>query len=180
MKEIVVDATPGVIALFLLDPSHITGSVEGSNEGSPGYNSFLSIAALYGFNHRNINIDAIQNNTTYEYSLKDIYKMKSFPDEYNTRMLSSIEDNIVTPLIVVPFSVEKKTNSETENSAEKMIDILQNTVISTVVANPPKIVTDEPPSVVIDQTPVMPLRRSRKGKSVGGSTSTNSVSQGTF
>ena len=136
MKEILVNALPGVLALFLLDANHFTNDENNQEDSdskqaeSEEFLKCLPIVAPYGFNHRNINIDAIQQNSTYDYSLKDVYSKNIFPYEYNNNMISSIEDNIITPVIIVPFSVEKDGNPE---FSDRLINILHNTSITDYV-----------------------------------------------
>jgi hypothetical protein len=165
MKEILINALPGVLALFLLDADYCT-TTEKRNEcdettDSVDNTQFLPVVAPYGFNHRNINIEAIQQNTTYDYSLKDVYSKQIFSNEYNNNMISSIEDNIDTPVIIVPFSIEKERKSE---SNDKLMNILNNTAIANYIAIPPKISIDLPP-VEIAQTPVQMSGSSDQGQS---------------
>jgi hypothetical protein len=163
MKSITVDALPGVIALFLLDGDLIRNdntSGEKNGEGHVESKPVISIVSPYGFNHRNINISAIENPSSCDFSLIDIYSNKDL--DLNDQMkTSSISDNLCTPLTAIPFST---TAVEQANaSTKKLIDVVMNTTLEGIVAKAPKIYVD-----VTQQSTTQSTRSSsKKGKQKG-------------
>lgn len=154
MKEISVDCYPGVIALFLLDSTHL---VQRSSE------STRTILSPYGFNHRNVNMNAINDTPTgFDYSLKEVYSVELFDED--TRMIASIGDNLRTPLTAIAYSTMKQEEAS-ESTSIKLVDIVMNTTIPGFVATPPKIFIEQ------QQVNVVSLR-SNAGKHKG--TSNNS------
>ena len=143
MKELEVNAYPGVIALFLLNA-----------EISCGYRSkkkksekVISIAAPYSVNHRNVNVDAIHRKKTYEYSLKDVYAADGF--SLAERELVAIGDNLITPLVAIPFSIIEKNLDSLQLSAYQttdmmLLEIVENTPIKTFRCIPPRVKVNQP------------------------------------
>jgi len=131
MEEIIVDALPGVVSLFLLDASSIQNS-------KPCEDDVVHVLTPYGFNHRNVNLDAIMHSSTYQYSLQELYSNSNF-DGIDDRMLSSIKDNLTTPLLVVPFSTFVDNSYHVK---DKIIDVIDNKEYPNLGTWPPSINVD--------------------------------------
>jgi hypothetical protein len=155
MKEIELDAYPGVVALFLPECGHLKNKQSPTTE-EVKQSSYISVAAPFGCNHRNVNISAIECTSSYGYSLKDLYSKKEFRD-LDERSITSITDSLVTPLVVVPFSIEKVPDVLVQSSDSVMLlDVVENVTLSHYQTVAPKIETDTPNMVT--------LRSSFKGK----------------
>ena len=163
MKAITVDALPGVIALFLLDGDVIRNdniSGEKKREDRFKSKSAISIVSPYGFNHRNINLSAIENPSSCDFSLIDVYSKRDL-DVNDQMKASSISDNLCTPLTAIPFSTTKEADANA--STKKLIDVVMNTTVAGLVATAPKIFVD-----VNQQTTSQSTRSStKKGKQKG-------------
>jgi len=138
MKEISLDASPGAVALFLPDVQTVTNIV--CSEPSSIY---VSIAAPYGFNHRNINIAAVETASSYEMSLCDVYSSCITAVDGRT---VSILDNLTTPLLAVPFSIVGTENNSGEKttSNKALMNVVDNTSLIGYEATPPIISVDLP------------------------------------
>ena len=164
MKDMTVDALPGVVALFLLDGDLIRiDNIRGEEKSEDRFesNAAISIVSPYGFNHRNINLSAIENPSSCDFSLIDVYSKKDFG--INDEMkISSISDNLCTPLTAIPFSTLKEADANA--STKKLIDVVTNTTIGGLVATAPKIFVD-----INQQSTAQATRKSssKKGKQKG-------------
>ena len=143
MKELSVNAYPGVIALFLLDSGISCGFRSKKKTG----NKVISVAAPYSVNHRNINVDAIHRKKTYDYSLRDIYTDNTF--SLAERELTAIGDNLITPLVAIPFTVIEKIPNTSHSPGEEttdmmLLEIVENAPIKNYRCIPPKVKVNEP------------------------------------
>jgi len=150
MKEIGVSVYPGVVALFLLNAESLSEEDRVSR-----MNDYVNIVAPFGLNHRNINVDVIHSPSTYEFSLLDLYSKHDIGDKLHARMITSIIDNLTTPLATVPFSVEKQSSHESvSQSSEQLLDVVSNTPIKNFVATPPKVCVAKKIKGKITESPV--------------------------
>jgi len=134
MKELSISASPGVVALFLLETSHIPGQDHDVS------NPLLNVVAPYGVNHHNINVDILQKRSSYDYSLFDVYRKPEFGEDLDANKIMSICDNISTPLVALPFSVVNRNELCNNQSSLSMVNLLNNNAIKEFVALAPKIV----------------------------------------
>ena len=145
MKKIEVEAYPGVIALFLPECGHLKKQLAhscGITANETKQNPYVSIAAPFGCNHRSISIAAIESESSYKYSLKDLYSKESLPDLYDSQ-LTSVTDSLVTPLVAVPFSiVRNETDVPIKNNSVMLLDVVENVPLSDYQAVAPKIETE--------------------------------------
>ena len=161
MKDITINAYPAVIALFLPECSQLNKDSNEDTGGSPDLlkesseSSLISIAAPFGCNHHQVNITAIQSTSSYNYSLKDLYSLDDFPD-LDDKMIISISASLITPLVVVPFTIVRKEKLPTAQTFEMLLDVVQNQPFKDYYAVAPKIHTDAPSTVS--------LRSSIKGR----------------
>ncbi len=171
MKVHTVDAYPGVIALFVPECKHLKKTEGISTDRDLSFNgtSYISIAAPFGCNHRNVNIIAIERTSSYKYSLKDLYSKREFPNLDESK-ITSITDNLVTPLVAVPFSIVKKEDVSKTQRSHMLLDVVNNVPLTEYQAVAPKLKVDLGSTVT--------LRSSIKGKESTGATQT--AGTGTF
>lgn len=158
MKKIEIEAYPGVIALFLPECGHLKNLPPSEASGQTARLP-MSIAAPFGCNHRNISIAAIESESSYKYSLKDLYSMEALPDLDDSQLISVI-DSLVTPLVAVPFSIVSSDEIDSStNQSVMLLDVVENVPLSNYQAVAPKIETEVQITV--------PFRSTNKGKKPG-------------
>ena len=165
MKVHTVDAYPGVIALFVPECKHLKNTEEIPTASDLSFNrtSYISIAAPFGCNHRNVNIIAIERSSSYKYSLKDLYSKKDFLNLDESK-ITSITDNLVTPLVVVPFSIIKKEDVSNTQRSHMLLDVVNNVPLTEYQAVAPKI--------KVELNTTVTLRSSIKGRETSGAIQT--------
>jgi len=145
MKEISITVSPGVAALFLLNTEFIPDQSECETK------HLVHIVAPQGVNHHNINVDNIGKRSSFEHSLVDIYSKNDFEGIMDSRMIMSISDNVTTPFVAVPFSIESSSMKKEGEYNEVLVNLVTNHPIKKFHATSPKIImTKKTKSKIID------------------------------
>jgi len=134
MREISITVSPGIVALFLLNTEFIPDQDDVERK------QLIQIAAPLGMNHHNINVGIIAKRSSFDYSLIDIYSKDDFEGVLDSRMIMSIADNVTTPFVAVPFSIQSDSMKKDGEINEVLVNLVTNKSIKNFHTRTPKII----------------------------------------